>query len=166
MAVIAMSDQDRVARAIESLRMFLRDKPALNKLLLGQAESSDAELTQCLGIAITDWNRTPPPLAAVTLKTHPNKFLLLEKAAIEAIKQAMLWHAREHMPGSDGGTSGDDHAKAAEYSGIIERLEAEYERKKIDEKVSLNIRAAYGHMSVSSEYGCLGTGVPLYGLSW
>jgi hypothetical protein len=88
----------------------------------------------------------------------------LEGAAIQALTSAGLWHSREHMPSSDGGTTGDDHAKATEYSGWIERYVSDYERKKIDMKVMFNIAMAMGNMSVSSEYSL--SFYSLYGELW
>ncbi len=72
------------------------------------------------------------------------------------------------MPSSDGGTSGDDHAKAGEYSAWIDRLSAEYERKKSDLKTQLNITAAInGGMGMSSEYASIADGLGnIYGYTW
>jgi hypothetical protein len=107
---------------------------------------------------------TPPPICTVTLANHPAKYLLLTGAAIEALTSAGLWHSREHMPSQDGGTSADDHAKAAEYSGWIERYVANYEKKKIDFKVMQNVQGALGNMSISSEYSL--SFYSLYGELW
>jgi hypothetical protein len=153
MAGVAIDDVERMKRAIRSLRNMIRDKKELNRLLMGHYENNDPELEQCLIQALIDWNMSPPILSPVTLASHPNKHLLLQCAAIQALTSAGIWHSREHMPGSDGGTSADDHAKAGEYSGWIERFEAAYERKKSDTKTALNIAAAMGSIGVMSEYG-------------
>lgn len=158
-----MNDEQILERAVGSLRNMIRDKRQLNRLLVGQYESQDDELRQCIIQALLDWNTTPPLIGGVTLRTHPNKYLLLQKAAIEALTQAGVWHSREHMPSSDGGTSGDDHAKAGEYSGWIERWAADYERRKGDLKASLNIAAALGGQSMPSEYGLIQN---YYGVLW
>ncbi|MFA6132444.1 MAG: hypothetical protein WC869_00355 [Phycisphaerae bacterium] len=149
---VEISDEERMRRAVNTLRNVIRDKPELNRLLLGSTESTEPELRQCIIMALIDWNQTPPILAPVDLGNHPNKFLLMQGAAIEALTSAGIWHSREHMPSSDGGTSGDDHAKAAEYGSWIERYTADYERKKGDMKTALNIAAALGNMGVRSEY--------------
>jgi hypothetical protein len=150
-----ISDTEIMQRAQLSLRNLLRDKRELNRLLGGQYETSPEELQQCLISALIDWNMTPPLIGQTTLRNHPNKFLLLQKAAIEALTSAGVWHSREHLPSSDGGTSGDDHAKAGEYSGWVERWAADYERKKSDLKTSLNISMALNDMGMPSEYGLL-----------
>lgn len=159
----ALSDTEVMARAIQSLRNMLRDKKELNRLLLGTYETSDEELRQNIVEALMDWNMTPPLISGATLRSHPNKFLLLQKAAINALTSAGVWHSREHMPSSDGGTSADDHAKAGEYSGWIERWEMSYEKKKSDLKLALNINEALGGMSMPSEYGLIQS---YYGTYW
>lgn len=164
MLIPALSSDERMKRAIESLRRMIRDKKQLNRLLLGNFESDDAELAQCLISSLIDWNTTPPHIGNVDLANHPNKYLLLQGAALEALKQAGIWHSREHMPSSDGGTSGDDHAKAGEYSGWIDRLSADYEKKKVDIKVAMNISQALGSGGLNSEYG--GAYAGQYGYSW
>jgi hypothetical protein len=141
-----------VRRAVNTLRNIIRDKSELNRLLFGTTESSDAELRQCILMTLIDWDMTPPVLGTTTLANHPNKFLLMQGSAIQALISAGIWHSREHMPSSDGGTSGDDHAKAAEYGSWIERYQADYERKKSDLKTALNITQALGGMGVRSEY--------------
>ena len=156
-----LNDEKRLERACISLRNKIRDKQVLNRLLLGQYETSDEELKQCLIEALIDWNTSPPMIDAVSLGTHPNKALLLDCAAIKALTSAGIWHAREHMPSSDGGTSADDHSKTSEYSLWVERLTAEYERKKSDLKTALNITAALGNGGVPSEYG-----YQLFGQLW
>lgn len=147
-----ITDEERLARAVKSVRTYLRDKKEINRLLNGEFESTDDEVKMAIFNALMDWNTSPPLIQGVTLATHPNKFLLVQKAAIECVQSARMWHSREHMPSSDGGTSADDHAKAAEYDGVIDRLTQEYERKKGDLKTALNIAAAFGNMSMPSEY--------------
>lgn len=149
---VEISDQERMSRAITSVRNFIRDKKVLNRLLMGQHETSDDEMRQAIIMALINWNNTPPILGAVDLNTHPRKDLLIKGAAIEALIGAGLWHSREHMPSSDGGTSGDDHAKAGEYSGWIERLTQQYDKEKSDTKTAINIANSLGQMGVRSEY--------------
>lgn len=162
-----ITDQERLSRAVGSLRNMIRDKKPLNKLLLGENETSDEEARQAIISAVLDWNSTPPLIAPVTLKNHPNKYLLLQCAALQCLTSSGIWHSREHMPSSDGGTSADDHAKAGEYTGWIDRYTAAYEKQKSDLKTAINIAAALNGMSVSSEYAWLGAAEnALYGYSW
>jgi hypothetical protein len=148
-----LTEQERLRRATECIRMFLRDKPQLNRLLRGQPESTDTEIRVALMMALDDWNNTGPPIGNTTLGKHPAKYLLILRASASLLQSAATWHAREHMPSSDGGTSGDDHAKTADYLNIADRWIQEYEAKKIEIKERININEAFGNMSASSEYG-------------
>lgn len=158
----AVNDTDRMEKAVEALRTYIRDKPALNRYLQGQLEHRPDECRQAILSALNDWIVSPPPLGNVTLKNHPAKPLLLQKATIELLRSAMLWHSREHVPTSDGGTSADDHAKLPEYGAIADRLERDYEDKRDRIKTAQNIAAALGNMSVYSEYAYGETGGELW----
>jgi hypothetical protein len=160
-----ITEQERLKRAVESLRRKIRDTKQLNRLLLGNYENSDEELEQCIISALIDWNSTPPHIGQVTLANHPNKYLLIQFAALEALTQAGIWHSREHMPSTDGGTSGDDHAKAGEYAGWIDRMAQMYEKQKIELKIAMNIEAAMGSQGVPSEYGGVYNG-QIIGFNW
>lgn len=150
--MIELSQEERLRRAVTCLRYFIRDRRELNRLLLGQFESSDEECRMAIALAIDDWNNTPPPIGRVTLATHPAKYLLILQAAIIALRGALIWHAREHMPSQDGGTSADDHDKVASYDAILARLQDDYEKKKTDLKVAQNIAAALTQQGAPSEY--------------
>ena len=136
--------------AIRRVRNYIRDTKELNKLLGGKYENDNSQITQALQDAVWDWNISQPPLPAITLRTHPAPHLAIRKASIELLKAAGIWHSREHLPSSDGGTSADDHAKIGEYSQWIQFIEADYEKKKSDLKVTINIANSYG--GVGSEY--------------
>ena len=148
-----ISDDERLNRAVKSLRNMIRDKKELNRLLGSRFETGDDEMKQAVMAALLDWNQTPPLIGFVSLTNHPNKMLLIQCAAVMALRGAGIWHSREHMPSADGGTSADDHAKANEYSGWIEQLYNDYEKKKAELKLAMNIAAALGNQSLPSEYG-------------
>lgn len=147
-----MTEQERYNRAIQCVRLYIRDKKEINRLLLGNFESTDLDIRMALTMAIDDWNTTPPNLGRVTIKNHPAKTLMLLFTVYHVVRGAIMWHAREHMPSSDGGTSADDHAKFAEYTAWNEALKSDYEQKKGDFKAAQNISAALQEMGVSSEY--------------
>ena len=148
-----LSEKERWRRAVGCVRRKLRDYPGANRLLGGVAESKEEEIVQALSEALLDWNTAPPPLGQVDLRTHPAKHLLILKASALLLEAAGIWHSRERMPSSDGGTSADDHDKAAEYSAWIAGMTNEYERKRDDFKVQQNINQSLGSMGVRSEYG-------------
>jgi len=136
--------------AIRRVRSYIRDTKELNKLLGGKYESDNTQIKQALMDALWDWNISNPPLESVTLQRHPAPHLLIRKASLDLLKSAGIWHSREHLPSSDGGTSADDHAKIGEYSQWISVMEADYEKKKTDLKEQINIKNCYG--GVGSEY--------------
>lgn len=139
-----------IERASDALRTYLKDIPEMNKLLGNKYENDPKALEQFIWMALDDWNITPPPLEPVKLETHPAKSLLLQYAAILALRSAGFWHSRERMPSSDGGTSADDHAKFGEYQGWIGNLFNQYQTDKNNIKKSLNLKNAFG--GFASEY--------------
>ena len=158
----SLTEQERLERAVGSLRNFLRDKATNNRLFGGALESTDLELKEALIGALMDWNVTPPPIASVTLATHPNKMLLIQSAAVFSIRSSALYHAREHMPSSDGGTSADDHAKFPEYFALVQQMASEVEEKRGAIKLAQNIADSLGSMGCRSEYGYYW----VYGYEW
>jgi len=157
-----MAQDETIKRAADVLRIYLKDSPKTNKLLGGQYENDPQALELCIWMALDDWNLTPPLIDTVGLKNHPAKGLLIKKAAIEALTSAMMWHSREHMPSTDGGTSADDHAKIGEYSQIIGGLTREYEMGKLNVKKALNAATAFGEYF--SEYFVSGVGYEARGM--
>jgi hypothetical protein len=138
---------------IGRVRLYIRDSKELNKLLGNKFESDDPAVRQAIIDAINDWNISQPPLTPIDLRTHPAKLLLIRKACLELLRSAGIWHSREHMPSQDGGTSADDHAKFAEYSQWIGMIEADYERKKTELKVSQNVAQCFGGVASEYSYG-------------
>ena len=145
-----MSEQTTIQKACECLRRFLKDKPEYNKLLGNKYELTPDELEQCIYMSLEDWNITPPFLDPVSLSSHPAKGLLIYGSAIRALQSASIWHTRERMPSSDGGTSADDHSQMQGYQQIIQNLYNDYERKKSDIKKAINLSMCYG--GFNSEY--------------
>jgi hypothetical protein len=158
-----LTDEERLNRAVKSLRTLLRDKKELNRLFRNQFESNDDELKYAIMDALMDWNTTPPIIAYVTLDVHPAKQLLIQGAALRALQSAGLWHSREMMPSNDGGTSANDHAKASEYQAWMQQWYTDYERKKSDLKTALNIAGALTNQGTPSEYG---SWTFVYGFWW
>ena len=116
----------------------------MNKLLGGKYENDPKSLELCIFMALDDWNFSPPPIPGVGLANHPAKSLLIECAALMALRSAGIWHSRERMPSADGGTSADDHAKFGEYQGWIQQMYNNYEMKKLNVKKSINMALCFG----------------------
>lgn len=153
---------DTIKKATEVLRTYIKDTPQLNKLLGGKYENDPAAAELCIWMALDDWNATPPPIPATGLKSHPAKSLLIKCAALECLRSAGIWHSREHMPSTDGGTSADDHAKFGEYSNWINNMAQEYQTGKLNVKKSINMAMAFG--GYFSEYYVSGVGYESRGM--
>jgi hypothetical protein len=136
-------------KLVDRLRRFLRDDATLNTLISGE-ESSDAQLMDALEDSVDDWNNTPPPLAHITLETHPSVRLLIRGAAIEILASAGILQSRNRLDYSDGGVTVRVSDKAPDYQAWITRMVNDYERKKLELKKTLNIQLGYG--AVPSEY--------------
>lgn len=136
-------------KLVDRLRCFLRDDPALNKLIKG-FESSPKQLIFALEDSVDDWNNTPPPLAPINLDTHPSRRLLIRGAAIEILRSAGILQSRNRLSYSDGGVNVQVSDKAADYQAWLNNMVNDYERKKLELKKSINLAMAYGE--VPSEY--------------
>ncbi len=134
---------------IRRVRAYIRDDAVLNELLEGK-ESSDGQLKQALIDAVDDWNTTPPILAAITVANHPSERLLVRGAAIEILMSAAIFYGRNNLNYSDGGISVADKDKAPIFQAFVQQLINDYERKKLQLKISQNISMGYGQ--VPSEY--------------
>lgn len=142
--------QEKVgAVLVRKLRNYLRDDPVLNELIEGK-ESSDGQLREAVLDAIEDWNNTQPPLANVTIITHPSSRLLIRGAAIEILHSAGILQSRNRLDYNDGGIVVRDKDKAPDYQAWIGHLIRDYETKKINLKKSQNIALGFG--SIPSEY--------------
>lgn len=131
------------------LRRFLRDIDELNKLL-AKKESSDKQLEMALDMALDDWNMTTPIINLVSFTDHPCPNLLLRGAAIQVLISAGILYSRNKLAYSDGGVTVQSSDQAAEYTGWLQLITQDYERKKQAIKVQLNLESCWGR--VYSEY--------------
>lgn len=146
-------DQQRAQEARRLLRLFLNDTPELNRLIRTQ-ESNDAKLDLALLLAVDDYNITAPLLGNVHVGNFPSLFMLIYGAAIQVLRSAGLLQSRNELAYSSGGVSVRIFDKTQLYQSWIAQFVAEYELKKRNFKMSLNINAALSG-GVSSEYAIL-----------
>lgn len=137
------------------LRKFLRDIDELNKLL-GRKESSDKQLELALDMALDDWNMTPPILNAFTYDDFPAPNLLIRGAAIQVLTSAGILASRNKLSYNDGGVAVQSSDQAAEYTGWLQMIVNDYERKKQAIKVQYNLESCWGR--VYSEYSQVNLG--------
>ena len=147
---VAEQNRDTLRRA---LRLFLNDTPELNRLIRRQ-ESTDQKIDLAIDLAIDDYNITTPLLQVHTIADFPSLFLLIYGAAIQLLRSNGILQSRNELTYSSGGVSVRIFDKTQLYQSWIAQFVSEYERKKNNFKISLNINGAMG-AGIGSEYGIL-----------
>jgi hypothetical protein len=142
--------QEKVRRY---LRLFLNDTPELNRLIRRQ-ESTDEKLDLAILLAIDDYNITPPPLGLVSVENFPSLWLLLYGATVQVLRSAGLLQSRNELVYQAGNVSVRIFDKTQLYQSWIAQFAQDYERKKLNFKVSQNIACALSG-GVFSEYANL-----------
>jgi hypothetical protein len=150
---IGTEEQRRNQEVRRLLRLFLNDTAELNRLIRKQ-ESDDEKLDLALLLAVDDYNVTPPLLGTQQVANFPSLYLLIYGASIQVLRSAGLLQSRNELAYSSGGVSVRIFDKTQLYQSWIAQFVAEYERKKQNFKISLNIGNALAG-GVSSEYSIL-----------
>lgn len=135
------------------LRLFLNDTPELNRLIRKE-ESDDTKLDLSLLLAVDDFNITTPLLQSYTVANFPSLYMLIYGATIQVLRSAGILQSRNELAYSSGGVSVRIFDKTQNYQSWIAQFVADYERKKQNYKIALNIGAAMGG-GVASEYSIL-----------
>lgn len=133
--------------------MFLNDTPELNRLIRRQ-ESDDPKLDLALALAVDDFNITSPLISTYKIETFPSLYMLIYGSTIQVLRSAGILQSRNELAYSSGGVSVRIFDKTQNYQSWIAQFVAEYERKKQNYKISLNVAAAMAG-GVSSEYALL-----------
>ena len=147
MATIAELKQEEARKL---LRLFLNDTPELNRLIRRQ-ESTAEKLDLAILLAIDDYNITMPPLGNSNIGTFPSIWLLIYGATIQVLRSAGLLQSRNDLAYSSGGVSVRLWDKTQNYQSWIMQFVQEYENKKKNFKISLNVNGALA-AGVVSEY--------------
>jgi hypothetical protein len=143
----------RQDKAKKYLRLFLRDTPALNRLI--RREESDDELLQfALDLAIDDWNVTAPVIGNTNISNFPSLSLLMTAATVQILKMQGLHQARNELNYNTGGSSFIRSNKSQIYQSWCINFANEYELKKRNLKIWQNIAGGWG--GVASEYERIG----------
>ena len=139
------------------VRAFLRDYAHKNRLVAGE-ESSNSDIDLGILLALDDFNfATVPLLGTRNLSNFPSISLLVLGAATWILKSAGILQTRNFLNFSSGGISAVFSDKTQAYQSWISLLQREYETKKAEVKMFLNIGGAYG--SVATAY----SGLSYYG---
>jgi hypothetical protein len=139
-----------IQQLINTVRMYLRDYPELNRLIQG-VENSDRMIMWAIADAIDDWNSTPPLIPAASLESFPSKSLLLRGTVIALLESLGLLMTRNHLTFSDGGIQVGVSDKTPLIQSWLQLLGNKYEEKKLKLKIAINIELGWGH-GLSSEY--------------
>ena len=140
---------------IQTVRLFTRDHPQLNRLVKGE-ESSDRMIAWAILDFLSDFAGTPPPLGYFMLEElfdmHYQSFAL--RGTVVALMQSVgILQTRNHLQFSDGGISVGVSDKAPMLLQWIRDFQNKYEQEKTQRKVSLNIAQMLGTFSgTHSEY--------------
>lgn len=146
-------DQQAEEKARRLLRLFLNDTPELNRLIRAQ-ETNDERLDLALSLAIDDFNITPPLLNMYTVGNFPSLYMLIYGGTIHVLRSAGILQSRNELSYSSGGVSVRIFDKTQLYQSWIAQFVADYERKKQNYKISLNINSSLAS-GVMSEYSVL-----------
>lgn len=142
-------------KIIALIRARMRDHAELNRLIDG-VETSDGEIGLAIIGVISDWNTTPPLIGNVKFETFPSLFLLIQGAMINIVDSVILLQIRNHMSYSDG--QGIQVGVSDKYPALmqwLDRQKAEYESKKKQLKIALNIEGALNQTHLASEYAVI-----------
>lgn len=135
---------------INTVRLYLRDYPELNRLIRGE-EHSDRMIAWAIFDAIDDWNSTPPLIPPAQLGSFPSKSLLLRGTVIALLESVGLLMTRNHLTFSDGGIQVGVSDKTPLIQSWLQLIGNRYEEKKQRLKIAINIELGWGQ-GVHSEY--------------
>jgi len=134
---------------IGTVRLFMRDYPALNRLIAGE-EHSDRMVAWAVIDCLDDFNSTPP-MTNYGLHNFPSMSILLRGTVINLLQSVGLLMTRNHLTFSDGGLQVGVSDKTPLIQSWIQMFSNIYEEKKKQLKIALNIEGGWGG-GVHSEY--------------
>lgn len=145
------SASTRLNQFIAVVRLFTRDFPELNRLIVGE-ETSDRMIAWAIIDALDDWNSTPPFIGAATLSNFPSMTWLREATVMRLLESIGLLQTRNYLPFSDGGIQIEASPRTTLLFNWIRLYEQRTEAKKLAIKHSMNIELAMDGSGVASEY--------------
>lgn len=134
---------------IGTVRLFMRDYPALNRLIAGE-EHSDRMIAWAIVDALDDFNTTPP-MTNFGLTNFPSTSILLRGTVINLLQSIGLLMTRNHLTFSDGGLQVGVSDKTPLIQSWIQMFANSYEEKKQRLKIAINIEGGWGG-GIHSEY--------------
>ena len=140
-----------------SLRAFIKDETAKNRLLGFQKENTDDELDMYISMSLGLLNGMPPLIGGYSYATFPMPSLLLHQATIEALISNGIVNSRNELTYNNGGitvkvSDGDRYLKHLQI--LDRRTQMEMNNFK-QIKISLNVDSGWGgsHSPYASLHG-------------
>lgn len=150
---------------IQTVRMFTRDHPQLNRLVKGE-ESSNRMIALAIHDFLSDFAGTPPNLGFFSLEdlfTRYYQSFALRGTVVSLLESVGILQTRNHLNFSDGGISVGVSDKSPMLMQWIAQFRNKYEQEKIQRKIAMNIENAMGTSMVPSEYAFLNGWLGTYG---
>lgn len=143
---------------IDSVRIYIRDYPELNRLVAGE-ESSNRQLAWAAIDAIEDFNGAPPIIGMYTFSDliYRGQAALLRRGTIlNTLINVGLLQTRNHLPFSDGGLNVAVSDKTPLLQSWINIFQRQWEMGRDKVKIAWNIENFFGSGSgTHSEYFAL-----------
>ena len=139
----------------DSLRNFIKDFEALNRLIEFKEESTDNLLDLYLNMAIGFLNSIPPYIGPFTWDNFPIPNLIIHQSSIECLISNSIVQARNDLTYNNGGIT----VKIADGQRYMNALQilyraADQEINSLKQiKIAINIQNGYG--GISSPYSFL-----------
>lgn len=140
---------------IQTVRLFTRDHPQLNRLVAGE-ESSDRMIVWAILDALSDFNGTPPFVGTFSLEDllyRNQQALLLRMVTCSLIESVGLLQTRNHINYSNGGINVGVNDKTPLLMNWLQYFKGTTEQMKARVKVTFNMEQILGpgNMGVNSE---------------
>lgn len=140
---------------VQSVRLYLRDFPELNRLIAGE-ENNDRQIAWSVLDALSDFNGTPhfTQMSLEELLQHQQHYLILRRTVISLIEQVGLLQTRNHINYSTGGINVGVNDKTPLLMQWLQYFKSFTDQRKQHVKVALNIEGILGpsNSGVFSEY--------------
>lgn len=137
---------------VEDIRMFLRDLPAKNPLLLEQLEFEDKDLERAMQFALDKYNAMTPQ-TSVPDPSYLNRWVLMTGTCSILLRSEGLRQLRNQLITQDGNIApvGLDE-KQALYLQWADNLQAEFDGLSRQIKTQNNMEACYDGLSSGYRY--------------
>lgn len=130
---------------IQTVRLYLRDHPQLNRLVAGE-ESSDPIIAWAVLDALSDFNGTPhfTNFSLDELLARNQHSLLLRMTVTSILESVGLLQTRNHLNYSNGGINVGVNDKTPLIMNWLQYFKSTTEQRKQQVKVALNIESILG----------------------